>query len=133
MDARMSRRYGRILEACLQRLETKMQDEIRYKLLNLLDKNPEATQRELADQLGMSLGKINYCIAALIDKGHIKVRNFTNNNKKAAYIYLLTPRGIREKSHVTLRFLKRKMSEYDQLKIEIEALQKEAARLKEIT
>ncbi len=106
-----------------------MQDEVRYKLLNLLDKNPKATQRELADQLGVSVGKINYCLAALIDKGQVKVRNFTNSNKKAAYTYLLTPKGINEKARVTLRFLKRKMEEYEQLQVEIEQLRREARHL----
>ena len=86
-----------------------MQDEVRYKLLNLLDKNPKATQRELAEVLGVSLGKANYCLAALVDKGLVKVRSFTNSNKKAAYIYLLTPKGVKEKSQVTLRFLQRKI------------------------
>ena len=106
-----------------------MQDEVHYNLLNLLEQNPEATQRELADELGMSVGKINYCLAALIDKGHVKVRNFTNSNKKAAYVYLLTPKGIKEKARVTLRFLKRKVDEYEQLQVEIEQLRQEAKHL----
>jgi len=106
-----------------------MQDEVRYKLLNVLDKNPEATQRELADQLGVSVGKINYCLAALIDKGQVKVRNFTNSNNKAAYIYLLTPKGIEEKARVTIRFLQRKMQEYEQLQEEISLLQGEIKKL----
>jgi EPS-associated MarR family transcriptional regulator len=106
-----------------------MQDEVRYKLLNILDKNPEATQRQLADQLGVSVGKINYCLAALIDKGQIKVRNFTNSNNKAAYTYLLTPKGVKEKARVTLRFLKRKIDEYEQLQVEIEQLRREAKSL----
>jgi len=106
-----------------------MQDEVRYKLLSLLDKNPEATQRELADQLGVSVGKINYCLAALIDKGQVKVRNFTNSNNKAAYTYLLTPKGVKEKARVTIRFLKSKMDEYEQLQVEIEQLRQEAKQL----
>ena len=106
-----------------------MQDEVRYKLLSVLDKNPEATQRELADQLGVSVGKINYCLAALIYKGQVKVRNFTNSNNKAAYIYLLTPKGIEEKARVTIRFLQRKMREYEQLREEISLLQGEIKKL----
>ena len=106
-----------------------MQDEDRYKLLNLLDKNPKATQRELAEVLGVSLGKANYCLAALIDKGQVKVRSFTNSNNKAAYIYLLTPKGVKEKSQVTLRFLRRKMQEYEQLQEEISLLQGEVKKL----
>lgn len=107
----------------------KMQDDVHYKLLSLLDKNPEVTQRELADQLGVSVGKINYCLGALIDKGQIKVRNFTNSNKKSAYTYLLTPKGINEKARVTLRFLKRKMDEYEQIQVEIEELRRESKHL----
>ena len=106
-----------------------MQDEIHYKLLKLLDKNPEVTQRKLAVQLGVSVGKINYCLNALIDKGLIKARNFTNSNNKAAYIYLLTPKGMKEKSRVTLRFLKRKVEEYEELQVEIEQLRREAKHL----
>jgi len=106
-----------------------MQDEVKYKLLSLLDKNPEATQRELASQLGVSVGKINYCLAALIKKGQIKIRNFTNSNNKAAYIYLLTPKGVKEKSQVTLRFLQRKIQEYEQLQEEISFLQGEVHKL----
>ena len=106
-----------------------MQDEVRYKLLNLLDKNPKATQRELAEVLGVSLGKANYCLAALVDKGLVKVRSFTNSNKKAAYIYLLTPKGIKEKSQVTLRFLQRKIQEYEQLQKEITLLRGEVKNL----
>ena len=106
-----------------------MQEEVRYKLLSLIDKNPEVTQRALAAQLGVSVGKINYCLAALIDKGQVKVHNFTNSNYKAAYIYLLTPKGIKEKARVTLRFLKRKMDKYEQLQVEIEQLRREAKHL----
>lgn len=106
-----------------------MQDEVRYKLLKTLEENPEATQRELAKELGVSVGKINYCLTALIEKGYIKARNFTNNRNKAAYVYLLTPKGIKEKARVTMRFLKRKMFEYEQLQIEIEELRSEAKNL----
>ena len=102
-----------------------MQDEVQYKLLNLLEKKPESTQRELAKNLEISVGKINYCLSALIEKGHVKVRNFTNSNKKAAYAYLLTPKGIQQKAKVTIRFLQRKTEEYEQLKKEIEQLHQE--------
>ena len=106
-----------------------MKDEVRYKLLSLLEKNPEATQRELAEQLGVSVGKINYCLTALMEKGHIKARNFTNSKNKAAYAYLLTPKGIKEKAQVTIRFLKRKMEEYEQLQQDIEFLKKEVKQI----
>ncbi len=105
-----------------------MRDEDHYKVLDLVARNPEATQRQLANELNVSLGKINYCLSALIEKGHIKVRNFTNSNHKAAYAYLLTPRGLKEKAKVTLRFLERKKQEYEQLKIEIEQLDQEVKR-----
>ena len=105
-----------------------MQEEDHYKLLDLITKNPEATQRELAMQLGVSVGKINYCLAALIKKGQVKARNFTNSNNKAAYTYLLTPKGMKEKSQVTLRFLQRKMREYEQIQEEILLLQGEVKK-----
>lgn len=106
-----------------------MNDEVRYKLLSLLEKNPEATQRKLAELLGVSVGKINYCLTALMDKGLIKARNFTNSKNKAAYAYLLTPKGIKEKAQVTIRFLQRKMNEYEQLQEEIELLKQEVRQL----
>ena len=99
-------------------------DEYRSKILRILEEEPEISQRELARELGISLGKANYCLQALIEKGWIKANNFKNNNNKKAYMYLLTRRGIVEKARVTARFLERKMSEY-------EALQREIAMLKQ--
>ena len=90
--------------------------------LNLLRKiknKPESTQRELADELGFSLGKLNYCLRALKDKGFVKIRNFKKNPNKLNYIYVLTPKGISEKTKITLNFMKIKMREYDELKKEI--------------
>jgi len=104
-------------------------DEIRYRLLKYLDEHPEATQRELAGELGVSLGKVNYCLRALIAKGLIKARNFRNSNKKTAYLYILTRRGLDEKINVTVAFLRRKRSEYDLLAKEIERLTEEVGRL----
>ncbi len=101
-------------------------DEYRYKILKRLKTNPELSQRELAQELGISLGKANFCIKALVQKGLLKVNNFRNNQNKTAYLYLLTPHGIEEKSRVTLRFMKYKMDEYEALKLEIEGLQREA-------
>ncbi len=100
-------------------------DEIRYKLLKAIEENPSLSQRELAAQLGVSLGKTNYCIKALIKKGLIKTGNFKSNPNKAEYAYLLTPHGVREKARVTLRFLQRKMDEYEEIKQEINRLQSE--------
>ena len=101
-------------------------DEYRYKILKLVESNPAVSQRELASQLGISLGKVNYCLKALVDVGLLKVDNFRNNNNKMAYMYLLTPRGIEEKASITVRFLKYKLQEYQQLQTEIEELRREA-------
>ena len=90
--------------------------------LNILRKikdKPATTQRQLAEELGFSLGKLNYCLNALKSKGLIKINNFKKNPKKLNYIYVLTPRGITEKTRLTLNFMKRKMREYDELKKEI--------------
>ena len=101
-------------------------DEYRYKILKQLEANPEISQRELAKELGISLGRANYCIQALIEKGFIKAKNFRNSQNKKAYIYYLTPKGIEAKASVTLQFLKNKMAEYQALKAEIEHLQHDA-------
>lgn len=100
-------------------------------MLRLLEARPELSQRDLARELGTSLGKINYCLNALIDKGLIKARNFRNSRNKLGYAYLLTPRGIDSKATIAVQFLKRKMAEYESLKIEIEQLQREVAEFDE--
>ena len=97
-------------------------DETRYRLLTYLSGHPEASQRDIADALGVSVGKVNYCVKALVGKGLIKVRNFKNSRNKAAYAYYLTPKGLEEKVKVTYAFLRRKVVEYDLLKEEIERL-----------
>jgi EPS-associated MarR family transcriptional regulator len=99
--------------------------EIHLKVLRHIGDNPEVTQRELASELGVSVGKANYCVKALIDKGFIKARNFHNSNRKRAYFYKLTPQGIEAKARISVAFLKRKMDEYEQLKEEIDQLQHE--------
>jgi EPS-associated MarR family transcriptional regulator len=99
-----------------------LSDDIHYRLLTLLEQRPEASQRQLAAALGISLGKINYCVRALLDQGWIKATNFKNSNNKLAYAYLLTPQGIEAKARITARFLQRKRAEYDALKAEIEQL-----------
>jgi len=103
-------------------------DEVRYKLLKLLEPNPKLSQREVARELGISLGRVNYCLRALIGKGSIKVANFKNSRNKAAYMYLLTPRGLEEKTRLTLRFLGLKMAEYEKLRVEIDQMRREAER-----
>ncbi|HVY06744.1 MAG TPA: MarR family EPS-associated transcriptional regulator [Burkholderiales bacterium] len=102
-------------------------DEYRYRILKIIEDNPAASQREIARKLGISLGRVNYCLQALIERGLIKVNNFRENESKRAYLYLLTPSGIREKSRVTLRFLKVKLDEYELLKREVAQLQREAS------
>ena len=99
--------------------------EIHLKVLRHIEENPEVTQRELASELGVSLGKTNYCLKALIDKGFIKARNFHNSKNKRAYLYKLTPTGIDAKARISVSFLRRKMREYEQLKEEIDQLQTE--------
>ena len=91
-----------------------------FELLRKIEKNPNYSQRELADELGVSLGKLNYCLKALKEKGLIKIKNFTKNPNKLNYIYVITPKGISEKAKLTLNFMKRKMKEYDELKKELE-------------
>ena len=88
-------------------------------LLRKINKKPESSQRELADELGFSLGKLNYCLKALKAKGLIKISNFKKNPNKINYIYVLTPKGFTEKTKLTINFMKRKMKEYDELKKEL--------------
>jgi len=90
-----------------------------FEVLRKIQKKPESTQRELATELGFSLGKINYCLKSLKNKGLVKIKNFEKNPNKINYIYILTPKGISEKSKLTMNFMKRKMQEYDELKKEI--------------
>jgi EPS-associated MarR family transcriptional regulator len=107
-----------------------LSDETRYRLLKLLEQNPSMNQRELAEELGISLGKTNYCLKALIEKGWVKAGNFGRSNNKLKYAYLLTPKGIEEKARVTVQFLKRKQLEYETLQKELEELRAEAATLR---
>ena len=93
------------------------QDQL--ELLRKIDKKPKSTQRELAKDLGFSLGKLNYCLRALNSKGLVKIENFKKNPNKFTYIYVLTPEGIATKTKLTINFMKRKMKEYDELKTEL--------------
>lgn len=94
--------------------------------MRLLQENPDLTQRELAEKLGVSVGGLNFCLKALMEKGLVKMQNFTTSKNKFGYVYVLTPRGIAEKANLTTSFLKRKMAEYDALKEEIETLKRES-------
>lgn len=102
-----------------------MEDEIHYKLLKVLEETPDVTQRELAARLGISLGKANYCLRALMGRGWVKMDNFRRNPNKMGYVYLLTPKGIEEKARFAVHFLRHKLHEFDSLKAEIELLQLE--------
>ena len=105
-----------------------MTEDISYKVIKLIEQDPEISQRELSRQLGVSLGKVNYCLHALIDKGWVKARNFKNSQNKLAYRYLLTPQGVQQKTVVAASFLKRKLAEYESLQREIEGLRQEVER-----
>jgi len=96
--------------------------EIRYRLLKILSENHHLTQREMAEKMGISLGKLNYCLSQLTKKGFIKVNRFKSSTAKKKYIYMLTPHGLEEKAKVTLRFLKRKVSEYEEIQRQIREL-----------
>ena len=103
--------------------QSKLQEDTYFRVMKILAEYPEVTQRELAAKLGLSLGGVNYCLTALVEKGFVKARNLSKKNSKVKYAYLLTPRGIKEKTALTYSFLQRKMQEYEDLKIEIEGLQ----------
>ena len=90
-----------------------------FEVMRKIQNNPDSSQREMAEELGFSLGKLNYCLKALKEKGLVKIRNFKKNPKKINYVYVLTPKGIAIKTKLTLNFMKRKMVEYDQLKKEL--------------
>ena len=104
------------------------QDENHLNVLRLLEANPHLSQRDLAGALGVSLGKTNYCLKALLVKGFIKMQSFNKSSNKLAYAYLLTPTGIAEKAGLTVRFLARKLAEFDSLTLEIEALKSEVSQ-----
>ena len=101
-----------------------MQEDTRFRVLSLLESQPDLNQREMAKVLGVSLGGVNYCLRALVAKGLVKMSSFQASENKLAYAYLLTPQGMTEKIALTSRFLKRKKQEYAALRAEIEALQK---------
>ena len=104
-----------------------LHDETHLKVLRLLESTPNINQRQLAESLGVSLGKTNFCLNALLSKGLVKMENFRTSSRKLNYAYLLTPSGIAEKATLTQRFLKRKMEEYEALKAEIELLKHESS------
>jgi EPS-associated MarR family transcriptional regulator len=102
--------------------QAQIQEDTYFRVMRILQENPDLTQRELAEKLGVSVGGLNYCLKALMDKGWVKMQNFQNSKNKFKYVYLLTPQGIAERVALTSRFLDRKMQEYEALKAEIESL-----------
>ncbi len=109
----------------LTRDPSQMREDARFRILRLLEERSEMTQREIAAELGLSLGGVNYCLRGLAERGAIKVRNFRTSRNKLAYAYLLTPKGLAEKARLTRGFLERRRAEYDALKAEIEDLSAE--------
>ena len=105
-------------------------DEVRYRLMRLVAARPEMSQRELARELGISLGKLNFCLRALVEKGLIKAINFKNSKNKAGYLYFLTPHGAEEKARITFQFLQRKLAEYEAIQAEIEEIRRDAGESK---
>jgi EPS-associated MarR family transcriptional regulator len=106
-------------------LKKQRQLDAHYLVMHILQKNPHLTQRELSRELGLSLGKLNYCLKALANKGWIKIGNFKQSKTKIRYVYLVTPQGISEKAHMTKEFLSRKIKEYEALRAEIDLLKTE--------
>lgn len=108
--------------------QAKLQEDTYFRVMRILQDNPDITQRELAEKLGVSVGGLNYCLKALMEKGLVKMKNFANSKNKFGYVYVLTPTGMAEKAAITHRFLQRKMDEYEALKTEIEALRSEVSK-----
>ena len=106
--------------------QAQIQEDTNFRVLRILQENPDLTQRELAEKLGVSVGGLNYCLKALMDKGWVKMQNFHQSKNKFKYVYLLTPQGVSERMALTSRFLQRKMAEYEALKAEIDSLRLEA-------
>lgn len=107
------------------RLSSEQREDISFRVLRLLAEHPGYSQREMAVALGISLGRVNYCLKALTAKGHVKIENFNASPHKLGYLHVLTPRGIAERTRLAASFLKRKLAEYDALKAEIDALESE--------
>ena len=105
--------------------QAQLQQDTYYRVMRLLQDNPDLTQRELAEKLGVSVGGLNYCLKALMEKGWVKMHNFSQSKNKFGYAYILTPQGLSEKARLTSSFLRRKMQEYEALKAEIEMLKAE--------
>lgn len=101
----------------------RQREDVHFRVLRLIEKSPEASQREIAEELGVSLGAVNYCVKALLDKGHVKLANFKASKNKLGYVYVLTPEGIAHRAGLAARFIERKLAEYDAIRAELEQLQ----------
>jgi len=110
-------------------MNTALDNEIRLKLLKLLKDEPQLTQREMNKKMGVSLGKINYCISVLVEKGMIRVECFKMHKSRSTYLYRLTPKGFKELASLTLSFLKFKIQEYDKIKLEIKVLSEQINKM----
>jgi EPS-associated MarR family transcriptional regulator len=108
--------------------QAKLQEDTYFRVMRILQENPDLTQRELAEKLGISVGGLNYCLKALMERGLVKMKNFATSKNKFGYIYVITPSGMAKKAAITHMFLQRKMDEYDALKAEIEALRSEVEK-----
>jgi len=109
--------------------QAKLQEDTYFRVIRILQENPDLTQRELAEKLGISVGGLNYCMKALMEKGLVKMKNFANSKNKFGYVYVLTPTGMAEKAAITQRFLQRKIEEYKCLRNEIAQLQQELKKV----
>lgn len=111
---------------------SKIQEDTYFRVLRILQESPDITQREIAHLLGVSTSGLNYCLNALIDKGWVKVHNFSESKNKFGYVYLLTPSGIAEKAALTGRFLQRKLQEYEEMRAEIESIKTEVSEVSRV-
>ena len=121
-----TRHGGSVPKPTMSSRQAKLQEDTAFRIMRILHDSPDLSQRDLANQLGISLGGLNYCLKALMDKGLVKLENFQNSKHKFKYMYVLTPEGLAQKMVMTGQFLKRKMEEYEALRAEIEALQAES-------
>jgi len=106
-------------------MNTNDDQEIRYRIFKLLEDDPNLTQRQMAEKMGISLGKFNFCLNELVKKGNVKIERFKTSDNKAGYMYILTQQGLKQKAKITVSFLKRKMNEYEKIKQEIKELKEE--------
>jgi len=126
-----NRTLQKILVNFMTSRQAKLQEDTYFRVMRILQENPDLTQRELAEKLGISVGGLNYCLKALMGKGLVKMKNFAHSKNKFGYVYVLTPSGLAEKAAITHRFLQRKMEEYETLKAEIEVLKSECETAKD--